>query len=232
MKICCVSDTHCHPLIKFPEADLLVISGDFTMNGTEGEFELFNDQCKQIIDKYKYGIYACPGNHDFLAQRNRHLAEDILTHCNLLIDEAVTIENLNFYFSPWTPWFFDWAFNFEEQNTEQANRCWAGIPDDTHVLITHGPPRKIRDHTPDHYNHMGRNVGCGALFNRIQKLPNLLLHTFGHIHADRGVLIRPNIKNTTIFCNASICNEQYQPINKPYVIDINSLTKETDLIEE
>jgi Icc-related predicted phosphoesterase len=219
MKICCISDTHNFNLDFVPEADVLLHAGDFTQQGTLPEIAKFNEYCKQVKHRFTYGIYATPGNHDFLCQTDTVLCKSILTDCKLLIDEAIEIDKLNFYFSPWQPWFFDWAFNFREQDLDQARACWAAIPDDTNVLITHGPPRKILDRTPDRYDHLGKNVGCGPLFSRVNTLQNLLLHVFGHIHYSYGY----EKFNEKHFINASICTEQYRPTNPPYVVDIDTV---------
>lgn len=45
--------------------------------------------------------------------------------------------------SPYTPTFFDWAFNLDIGPHLQA--VWNEIPDDTDILITHGPPKDILD---------------------------------------------------------------------------------------
>ncbi len=221
MRVVCISDTHNCNLekLKLPEGDILLHSGDFSMNGTIPEVSQFNEQCGKIKNRYTHGIYTCAGNHDFLAETDEALCRSLMPNCNLLIDKSIEIDGVKFYFSPWTPWFFSWAFNFEEQNIEQAQRCWANIPDDTNVLITHGPPRKILDRTPDHYAHMGRNVGCGQLFSRTVKLRNLLLHSFGHIHCSYG---HEKFENT-LYVNASICTEQYRPTNPAYVVDIDTV---------
>jgi Icc-related predicted phosphoesterase len=41
------------------------------------------------------------------------------------------------------------------------------------------------------------------------------VHAFGHIHESYGWYYN----EYTIFVNASICNESYAPVNKPYVIE-------------
>ena len=41
-----------------------------------------------------------------------------------------------------------------------------------------------------------------------------LMHVFGHIHYSYGA----EKINDTLFVNASICTEQYNPINKPIVV--------------
>jgi 3',5'-cyclic AMP phosphodiesterase CpdA len=49
------------PELTRQSADLVVISGDFTQNGTEREFEV----ARSFIDKIESPVFAVPGNHDF-----------------------------------------------------------------------------------------------------------------------------------------------------------------------
>jgi hypothetical protein len=42
-----------------------------------------------------------------------------------------------FYGSPYTPAFCEWAFQLNETD---AIEKWKKIPEDTEILITHGPP--------------------------------------------------------------------------------------------
>ncbi len=55
------------------------------------------------------------------------------------------IEGLKFYGSPWQPTFHNWAFNLDRG--EEIKKVWDKIPNDTDVLITHGPPFGILDKT-------------------------------------------------------------------------------------
>ena len=87
---------------------------------------------------------------------------------------------------------------------------WNKIPDDTDILITHGPPMYVLDKTV-----RGEHVGCYDLASKVSRL-DLKLHVFGHIHLMHGT---EHINGTT-FVNASTCDEQYQPVNKPIVIDL------------
>ena len=68
--------------------------------------------------------------------------------CTYLEDSASIIEGYKVYGSPWQPEFCDWAFNLERG--QPCRDKWKLIPDDTDVLITHGPP----------HGH-GRRVGPG-----------------------------------------------------------------------
>jgi len=48
------------------------------------------------------------------------------------------------------------------------------------------------------------------------------IHVFGHIHHSYGQRTMDGIE----FLNASICDERYEPTNKPIVVEFNTETKE------
>ena len=128
-----------------------------------------------------------------------------------LRDSAVTIEGIKLWGSPWQPWFFDWAFNL--QRGPEIARKWDLIPDDTQVLVTHGPPQGVLDETS---RKPPQSVGCEALSERIAALPLLKLHVFGHIHEAYGTRVRDGCT----FVNASICDVRYSPVNSPVTLDL------------
>jgi Predicted phosphoesterases, related to the Icc protein len=67
----------------------------------------------------------------------------------------------------------------------------------------------------------GERAGDPWLKKAIQERIKPMYHIFGHIHETYGV---EKIGETT-FINASICTEQYQPINKPIVFELPVRTK-------
>ena len=217
LRLVLISDTHNVPLenLNLPEGDILLHSGDFTSRGTLQEFVNFDISCGKVADKYTHGIYVTPGNHDFFAQQNPNAAKNLLTHCHLLIDEAVRIKRINFWFSPWQPYFFNWAFNLP-RNGEELDKVWKKIPKNTQILVTHSPAFGMLDKVPN-----GQQVGCERLKTRIEKLPKLIIHQFGHIHCDYGV----NDYGKYIAVNASTCDERYSPGNDPIVLDLNTISK-------
>jgi len=195
--------------VSLPDGDLLIHSGDATSVGQIIDIVKFNQELGGIKTKYKHGIIFIPGNHDFLFERNQQLARDIMTNAKVLIDESVEIEGIKIYGSPWQPEFNNWAFNLPRG--EALKQRWSTIPDDTNILVTHGPPYGILDKCPD-----GSLVGCEELYKRVFELKQLKLHQFGHIHHAWGT---KQIDNIT-FINASICTENYKPTNKPWIINI------------
>ena len=201
-----ISDTHgLHSSLHVPAGDILVHAGDLTDRGTFEEVERFNEFLGQLSHPTKIVI---AGNHDFCFERDQQASASLLTNCIYLQDEAVTVEGLKFYGSPWQPWFFDWAFNL--QRGAEIRAKWDQIPDDTDVLITHGPAYGCRDRTAG-----GEQVGCRDLLDAIDRI-RPRVHIFGHIHEGYGSTSNLN----TTFINASICNEHYVISNEPIVFQI------------
>ena len=130
-----------------------------------------------------------------------------MTGCTYLEDSEATIGGLRFYGSPWQPWFFDWAFNLE-RGAPLAEK-WALVPDDTDVLLTHGPPSGVLDTTS-----RGERVGCEELAAALRRV-RPRLHVFGHIHESYGV----HPADDTLSVNACNCDSRYAPVHPPVVVD-------------
>ena len=212
MKVCCVADTHCVDLecLNLPDADVLIHAGDWTFRGSVAEVAQFNVYCGKVKDKFKYGIYVVPGNHDFLAQNQAHLCKDMLTNCHMVIHEVVEIEGKKFWFCPWTPFFHDWAFNAYE---DKLKDIYGMIPDGVDVLVTHGPAYGIFDEVCQDFKQ--KFLGSHALLDQIQ-LVKPRFHVFGHIHQGYGM----KRVGDTIFVNAAVLDNHYQLTNLPIVIEI------------
>jgi Icc-related predicted phosphoesterase len=133
-----------------------------------------------------------------------------------LNDSGATIEGVKFWGSPVQPEFFGWAFN--RRRGDAIQKHWDLIPKDIQVLVTHGPAYGFVDECPNYkMPWVNEKVGCSNLLQTIQKLPNLKAHVCGHIHAAYGYAYSPE---DVLHINASICNEQYVPINKPIAFDL------------
>ena len=195
-----ISDTHgYHDRLEVPDGDVLIHGGDLTKHGRLEDVEAFDRWLAGLPHRHKIVI---AGNHDFCFQHRPREARALLRHAIYLEDRAVEVEGVKFYGSPWQPEFFDWAFNLPRGPALAA--VWAKIPDDTQVLITHGPPLGIGDLT-----HRGPHVGCEDLLRRVRQV-RPRLHVFGHIHEAAG---RYDVDGTT-FVNASIAGR-----GKPIVIE-------------
>lgn len=207
MKLICVSDTHRkHKKVNIPEGDVLVHAGDIGCEHGSNQLKQFARWLKTVPCKHKVII---AGNHDFYIASNLKKTKSILEAipgCHYLQDSAVTIDKVKFYGSPWQPRFYNWAFNL--QRGKQLASVWSLIPDDTDVLITHGPPEGVLDYVRNEH------VGCADLFNAVMKVKPTA-HVFGHIHCGYG-----QIDGETTFVNASICTEEYEPLNLPIIVEV------------
>lgn len=210
MKIVCISDTHGkHKQVELPDGDILIHAGDISGRGEIWQVESFLQWFSARPHTHKVLI---AGNHDFLAERNsvlfRELVPDNVIYLN---DSGTEIEAIKIWGSPVSPWFYDWAFN--RRRGEEIKRHWDLIPEDTNILITHGPAYGIQDLTFD-----GQMVGCEELNKRIFDI-RPKLHVCGHIHEAYGMT---EIDGIT-FINASILNLEYQVAHAPVVIDWESM---------
>ena len=208
-KIVCLSDTHNnHEFINVPDGDVLIHAGDATNRGTIEEIIAFNRWFTKLPHRHKIFV---AGNHDWLFETSNRLARTLLdASIHYLQDSFVEIEGLKIYGSPWQPRFFDWAFNL--MRGAEIGEKWKLIPEDTDVLITHGPPHGILDEVPRRY--FVENTGCEELMKRV-KVVRPKLHVFGHIHCGYGATEKFGVR----FINASNCDEEYNPTNAPIVFD-------------
>jgi predicted phosphodiesterase len=206
MKIVLISDTHgSHEGLTVPSGDLLIHAGDMTRSGALGELEAFAGWLRTLPHPHKLLI---AGNHDFCCERQPEASRAVLAEFTYLLDEAVAIEGIRFYGSPWTPLFFDWAF--QQPRGPKLGAIWSRIPAGTEVLITHGPPQGILDWTVS-----GDRAGCEALAAVVVKVAPRY-HIFGHIHEAVG----QEQHGATMYINASSVDLEYRPVNPPVVIEI------------
>lgn len=207
MRIVIISDTHnkAH-MIDLPEGDVLLHAGDFTNGGTVEELVRFNAWLDQQEFDHRVII---PGNHELLFEKDWNYAASLIPAADAILDQkAYDADGLKIWGEPRQPWFYDWAFNVPREEMEE--KCWSRVPEDVDILLTHGPPYRCGDLTP-----RGDLVGCHYMRELIIKNQPLLV-ACGHIHSGYGVT---SIHNTVV-ANASVCNEQYRPVNKPIVIDL------------
>ncbi len=206
MKLSLISDTHGqHNLIKnMGYADVFIHAGDFMWSGKKvSELVDFNKWLGTVPAALKIVV---PGNHDILMDQKDwfDLASTYIPNAIFLINESLSYRGFKFYGSPQTPTFFDWAFMADRGPA--IKKYWDKIPDDTEILITHGPPMGICDTA----YLRGPDLGCADLRKRVDELQHLRLHVFGHIHGSKGKMhLEP--EKTRAFHNISFLNEQYSP---------------------
>lgn len=184
-----ISDTHGrHREVEVPDGDILIHAGDFTGSGTLSGVDNVNDWLGTLPHDHKLVV---AGNCDPCCEENPDEVRERLTNAQYLQDDAVEIDGIRFWGSPWQPKFLNMSFNLPRG--EALAEKWEMIPDDTDVLITHGPPRGILDRTS-----RGEEVGDRALLTRVTEL-RPAYHVFGHVHESSGTEIR----GETTFVNAA-----------------------------
>ena len=211
-KFVLISDTHNkHNKIELPEGNILIHSGDFSGVGRESEVKNFFKWIEKQSDKFEHVVFIA-GNHELSFELKPawldELIEGLPKNVHYLEDSEVVIDGMKFYGTPWQPEFYNWAFNLE-RGLPLVEK-WVLIPEDTDILITHGPPKYMCDFMPWDLT----NVGCQDLLSRIMVVKPKL-NVFGHIHCGYGYKEYEGV----LFVNASTCNEEYQPVNKPIVVE-------------
>lgn len=195
MKILHLSDTHGlhHRLRNLPEADVVVHSGDFTMNGSEEEAIDFINWFCDLPHAHK--IFIC-GNHDECLFEANIVGLDSNVH--YLRNSGVTIDEMKFY---GVPMFMDDCISHRQKE------YYAQIPVDTDVVITHQPPYGILDFDD------GIHFGSEELLTSLVRI-NPRLHIFGHIHSQHGT----TTNGITTFSNGSTIDDNYSNLLIPNVI--------------
>jgi Icc-related predicted phosphoesterase len=196
-------------MLTVPEnIDMVIFSGDCSnpQNTLQNSFEVLNflKWFGQLSIKYKIFV---AGNHDVSIERKVIFENDFLDNGVVhLWDSEITVQGLKIYGSPYTPTFGSgWAFN---KDRAKISRMWEEIPDDTDILVTHGPPKGILDLSYDRDNNL---EFCGdlSLKKRIRQI-NPKIVCFGHIHNCDNITNQGYIKladHDTIYSNGSIVTD-------------------------
>jgi Icc-related predicted phosphoesterase len=209
VKLVAVADTHTdYEKLIVPDGDVFIQAGDIDLY-TLRDAVRYNKWLGTLPHERKFVV---GGNHDkWLAETSLHQKRDVLSNANYLENSSVVFNGIKFWGSPMTPTFYDWFFMADRG--EPINRYWDMIPEDTDVVITHGPPKRILDAAP---RGIGFDyVGCSDLLERL-KIVKPIYHIFGHIHFSYGT----ETKHGTRFYNVSVMNEEYQIVNEPTQIII------------
>ncbi|KAF1839716.1 Metallo-dependent phosphatase [Decorospora gaudefroyi] len=178
--VVCISDTH-NSQPDIPAGEVLIHAGDITQSGSLKEIQHSLDWLNSLPHPFKLLI---AGNHDILLDNSQPRA-DLVEHASLdwgsviyLNSKSTTIScsngrRLKIYGSPFSPRHGNWAFQYPRNED-----VWHGkVPEDTDILITHGPPKGHLD---------AGHLGCKFLLDEVwRKKPRL--HVFGHVHEGYGL---------------------------------------------
>lgn len=208
MKFVAISDTHCrHRSLRLPKGDVLLHAGDISYYSRREEVVDFLDWFQK--QPYVHKVFIA-GNHDFFFEREKAsvLKKLIPDGVHYLKDEAVNINGIKIWGSPYTPWYYRWAFN--KRRGEPLAKHWSNIPADTDILLTHGPVYGVLDIVINE-----QHTGDRDLLKRVLEVKPKV-HVCGHIHESYGTVKRHGVK----FLNACVLNEAYELTNKPLLFEL------------
>lgn len=208
LRFVAISDTHSkHPDIRLPGGDVLVHAGDISSRGTKEEIRQFLKWFDSQPFPFKVFI---AGNHDFYLESATQPEIEALIPPGVvyLKDSGVVIGSTRLWGSPYTPVFFNWAFN--KKRGASIRQHWDLIPMDTDVLITHGPVYGFLDTLSN-----DQHAGCQDLLRKVL-LTKPRAHVCGHIHESWGTIQRSGIR----FVNAAQVNDRYELVHSPIVFDV------------
>lgn len=216
-RLVCISDTHGrHKELDVSQlkCDILIHAGDLSSQGTADEimdiFHFFADLIDNQVCRY---VVAVPGNHDTALEVTEEVAHSTHANFSLLKDEAVHIDGLTLYGTPWQPQYTGHAEScraFTLPRGVHLRNKWNDIPENVDVLIVHGPPLGRGDQL-----RTGKRVGCHDLLNAVRaKRPRLVVS--GHIHEGYGC----SSDGTTVFINAASVLRGKLPLNDPICVDL------------
>ena len=226
MKITFISDTHTkHSQLNLPGGDILIHAGDLMNSGySENDVIVFLDWFEE--QSYTHKIFIA-GNHDRMFENEpdeimKFLEVSSEYGVTYLQDSEIIIDGVKIYGSPWQPEFYNWAFNLPRCGWELEQK-WKDIPEDTDILVTHGPPQGYLDTSGPPYNQP--NLGCELLRVRVDELKPKI-HTFGHIHGGSGY----KTNGHTHFINASVLGEDYKLTCDGYIITFDHQNNDINFI--
>lgn len=142
------------------------------------------------------------GNHSaYIYQNEKHARKEIENRGIIYLNKSqVEIDGIKFWGEPLTPTFGNWYFMVKR---ESSHKHFEKIPNDTDVLITHGPPRGVLDLTENRLGtlEMAGDTALGRIIND-KRIPYVL---FGHIHSNQrvdnyGILNRDGITYSNASC--------------------------------
>lgn len=211
MRIVATADLH-GDLPEIPECDVLIVAGDvapdFQTTGKQQDW-IENNFGPWLEDAPAEHILGIAGNHDFALELDFGFASGLPWH--YMLDEGIEIDHVSFWGSPWVPNLSRWAFHLLDHEIDEA---YAQVPENTNIVITHGPPAFLCDFTVPKFGSVHAGFpGTNDMLDRVH--PDLLI--CGHIHEGYGFAHRESA-GTTIM-NVAHMTENYEPINPPTVIE-------------
>ena len=206
MKLLCLSDLHGHLPENLPEAELIILAGDYMPDQyyqeewTESTFAPWLHNLSQ-----RSTVIGVAGNHDRLFQDQPEIAKSL--SWIYLHDSGHSHRGLKIWGTPWTHQIFRMSFAASEGELQTV---FEQAPREVDVVISHGPPHGVLDKGPS-----GKHVGSVA-FKRWLLIRKPRAVVCGHIHGGHG---QATLGETTII-NAAYVDDDYLPKNAPILIEL------------
>jgi len=202
MEIVAFSDTHNdHAKLQLKPADIAIHAGDAGIKGNYTEIRSFLQW--YVKQPFKYKIYV-PGNHDKKMYTNpelESLANEYGIH--VLFNDTIVIEGIIVHGNA-TTFSSEDRIDYDSEIWEKKKTCWAGIPDNCDILVTHIPPYGILDEAD-----RGANIGCSEL-KKIVESKSPKIHIFGHCHEKMNYTLN---NGRTTFMNVCCKDHNYFTTN-------------------
>lgn len=200
--------------MPIPPADVFLHAGDFMYTGYPDEWLSSIEWMARLPHERKI---ITGGNHDWhlLNYKGQALYDlykmgiEVIGFPGGRFNSTILPNGMSLLGLPYVTNLNLWAFNTTEEYIEKYLQEM-GKHD---VILAHSPPRGFLDQVGEG-KHRHR-VGIKAYTKYIDfHKPKLWLS--GHIHEGYGQIQY----NDTLIVNASMCNEEYQQVNPPIVIDL------------
>lgn len=219
-KIWFISDTHNQHdrLVVPPGIDAVVHCGD---ESTQRKSKWNEAEARAFFEWYARlpvatRVYV-PGNHSTAVEQGL-IRPGEYPGIQFLIHQAWHWSGLALFGSPYTPWFFGWAYNVHRPKLEPL---WQAIPSETEILITHGPPKGIRDVTRDWRSREPIHVGSQSLTRQVTQRIQPRIHAFGHLHDEQGIAnFGQHTEDGIQFVNCACCDLSGRLIHHGMVLEV------------
>lgn len=221
--ICALSDLHGYLPETVPEADILVVAGDISLLSIDRDIDKAMDWFESDFvgwmrsTPHKYRLFI-GGNHDFCIEANLKYFQEYIDpeDMKFLHDSGLELEGIKFYGVPWVPNLKNWAFCAEP---DVLNDKYEAVPEDTNVVISHGPPFGCADVCGVKMTRSGHivpeHVGSKEA-NRMMARVQPDHYICGHIHEGYGHYWWFERE----VWNVATMDVGYDPVNAPVIIEL------------
>ena len=214
MRIVATSDTH-FPIrdsMVIPQGDLFIHAGDLMYHGFPSEWDEVYKSLKQVTSRFTQSIFV-GGNHDIFyqyyigpcMQQMRSAGIYCLTESKPSNVFTVGNQQITIGGCPYVTGLPNWAFNSTEENIRKYLFDMGAVD----VLVSHSPAHGLlAGKTKNHW-------GLQAIRDYIDEFkPKIAI--CGHVHEGYG---HKKYNDTDIY-NVSMCDRNYDQVNKPMIIEL------------